>query len=107
MTIFLGLTFGLLPIWRRYRNRYSQYLPIDAISDHTASLRGRLTARFTNLLLPSTWRRNQEIINAAAEEEELEDGEELSAVDAAAVAAYERRMGESRLPDTNPRLSRE
>lgn len=110
LAIFAILTFVVLPIWRRYRNRYSQYLPLDTISDQTASLRHRITSRLTNLTLPSTWSRDRGRVSAAGgglSDNDMEDGEELNDVDAATLQDLERRVGESRMPDNTRRLSRE
>ncbi len=110
LAIFIVVTFVVFPIWRRYRNRYSQYLPLDTISDQTASLRHRITNRLTTLTLPSTWRRDRGRVSAGgglSDNDDMEDGEELNDVDAATLHALERRVGESRLPDNARRLSRE
>lgn len=48
----------MLPLWRRYRNRYSQYLPLDSFSSQTASLRDRFSHALASLTLPSTWRQD-------------------------------------------------
>ncbi|KAI0020279.1 hypothetical protein F4780DRAFT_779633 [Xylariomycetidae sp. FL0641] len=56
LILFLVSTFVLLPIWRRYRNRYSQYLPLDSISDRTHSLRARVQDGIAQWLVPSRWR---------------------------------------------------
>ncbi|CEJ89871.1 hypothetical protein VHEMI05692 [[Torrubiella] hemipterigena] len=107
LILFSVVTFVIVPVWRRYRNRYAQYLPLDAISNQTASLRSRITSRLASLVLPSTWRRDQEVIAATGDDDELDDGEELSAVQADRLRDLERRMGESRLPDHTRRLSRD
>lgn len=48
-----------LPLYRRHRARYSQYLPLQTPglpdSLHPSSLRDRLSSIFLRLFLPSTW----------------------------------------------------
>lgn len=79
LILFLILTFVIVPIWRHYRVRYSQYLPIDAISEHTTGWRYRLTNRLIRIAsAPLTWRRNREVASAAVD---LEEGEELGEMD--------------------------
>lgn len=58
LALFLVVTFAVLPLWRRYRNRYSQYLPLDSLSSSGASLRDRIANRLASLTLPSTWRQD-------------------------------------------------
>ncbi|KAK5993665.1 hypothetical protein PT974_07100 [Cladobotryum mycophilum] len=114
LLIFLLLTFVLIPLWRRYRNRYSQYLPLDAISSQTSSLRHRLSSYLFNLAFVSTWRRNRDLARASAsasaaadDEPDIDvDGEELSAVDVGALRAWEAHARNMR-PEYTRRLSRE
>jgi len=56
LALYILLSYLLIPIWRRYRNRYSQYLPIDRITTRTTSLRHRLQGALVDFLLPSSWR---------------------------------------------------
>lgn len=100
-----------MPVCRRYRSRYSQYLPIDAISEHTTSLRYRITNRLLRIVsLPFTWRRNREVASGAGglTDRDLEEGEELGEMDEdiQRVLAAIARSREG-LPDTSRRLSRE
>ncbi|KAM0479903.1 hypothetical protein ACHAPX_004481 [Trichoderma viride] len=79
LILFLILTFVVVPIWRHYRVRYSQYLPIDAISEHTTGWRYRITNRLIRIAsAPLTWRRNREVASGAVD---LEEGEELGEID--------------------------
>ncbi|SPN97630.1 uncharacterized protein DNG_01142 [Cephalotrichum gorgonifer] len=81
LTIFLVSKFLLVPIWRAYRQRYSQYLPLGAISAHTMSLRERMHTAYTEFI---TRRRNQGVAasgDAASDDGFMsEDGEELGHV---------------------------
>ncbi|OAA72453.1 hypothetical protein ISF_01526 [Cordyceps fumosorosea ARSEF 2679] len=92
LALFLVVTFAVLPLWRRYRNRYSQYLPLDSLGTASSSLRDRITARLATLTLPSTWRRDRGRFAATSgpggglgEDGEGDDGgEELGRVGAGA-----------------------
>jgi hypothetical protein len=108
LLIFLFLTFVIVPVWRRYRNRYSQYLPVESISNHTSGLRHHIVNRFSRLTLPSTWSRNRGAVDNAGADDFLEDGEELNDVDEQTLDAIQRlnsHLGAG--PDSNRRLSRE
>ncbi|KAH8177353.1 hypothetical protein LIA77_02435 [Sarocladium implicatum] len=105
LLIFLVFTYALLPAWRRYRNRYSQYIPIDGFSDRTSSLRNRITDRLSRLRLP--WRRDREVVSATGEvDHDLSDGEELGDVDEDLVRRIE-ALSQARRPDNTRRLSRD
>ncbi|KAK2594883.1 hypothetical protein QQS21_007382 [Conoideocrella luteorostrata] len=106
LILFLFLTFAVLPIWRRYRNRYSQYLPVDTISNHTSGLRHRVIPQFSRWTLPSTWSRNRGAVDNASADDYLEDGEELGHLDADTLDAINRHIM-SAVRDSTRRLSRE
>jgi len=55
--LYLLITFAILPVYRRYRQRYAQYLPLNAISTRTSSLRERVSDALLHFLLPTAWRR--------------------------------------------------
>ncbi|KAF9892166.1 hypothetical protein FE257_002572 [Aspergillus nanangensis] len=42
LALYLLLSFVIAPFFRRYHQRYSQYLPLHRISAHTFSLRDRI-----------------------------------------------------------------
>ncbi|KAL7945520.1 hypothetical protein V8C42DRAFT_59177 [Trichoderma barbatum] len=108
LILFLVLTFVVVPVWRRYRSRYSQYLPIDAISEHTTSLRYRITNRLLRIIsLPFRWRQDRDIAMAGGiSDRDLEEGEELEDIDEEIAEVLE-ALARSRRPDTARRLSRE
>ena len=56
LILFLVSTYALIPLWRRYRARYSQYIPLDRISDHTSTIRGRVQDALARWLMPANWR---------------------------------------------------
>ncbi|KAJ6438296.1 hypothetical protein O9K51_08888 [Purpureocillium lavendulum] len=116
LVIFLVLTFVLVPVWRRYRNRYSQYLPLDSISDRTSSLRHRVLGRFSSLNpLAHFLSARQQVVFASGgaagaggeSGADDEDGEELGDVDEATWRAIERHVPSVHTPDSTRRLSRE
>ncbi|KAI1391451.1 uncharacterized protein F4822DRAFT_186251 [Hypoxylon trugodes] len=112
LLLFLLSTYVLYPLWHHYRTRYSQYLPLDTISNHTSSLRSRAQDAMARYLIPSRWRFNaRERVMSGDDASDLgfssEEGEELDDVD------DDRRYGLS-LDTHNPertdsmrRLSRE
>ncbi|KAI0835358.1 hypothetical protein F5Y06DRAFT_276734 [Hypoxylon sp. FL0890] len=86
LILFLISTYVLVPLWRHYRTRYSQYLPLDTISTHTSSIRGRVQDAIARWLLPSRWRFNisERLVvgdNASDLGFSSDEGEELDEVD--------------------------
>ena len=88
LLLYLIISYVLVPIWRRYRARYSQYLPLESISTQTTTFRQRVQGVFARYLLPSSWRSdfgsNRYAVSAAdglVDEFDDEEGEELSDVD--------------------------
>ncbi|KIV98925.1 uncharacterized protein PV09_09312 [Verruconis gallopava] len=85
--LYLLLHFALLPLYRRHRARYSQYLPVHTqsplatLSSSTSTLRQHLLA----FLIPSRWaewrwahRRGERVVNAAdGGDDDEEMGEDL------------------------------
>ncbi|KAH0846981.1 hypothetical protein AYO21_02323 [Fonsecaea monophora] len=70
LILYLVVFYALLPLYRRHRARYSQYLPLPLESVQSASaslstrvlnsvipaqLRNMLPALFTRIFMPSTW----------------------------------------------------
>ncbi|CAG8959640.1 hypothetical protein HYFRA_00001543 [Hymenoscyphus fraxineus] len=88
LILYLLVSFLIVPIWKRYRGRYSNYLPIDAISTQTTSFRHKVQEALVQLLVPSSWRtqfeRSRQTASAQdglGSEFDDEDGEELFDVD--------------------------
>ncbi|KAK0383476.1 hypothetical protein NLU13_9387 [Sarocladium strictum] len=105
LILFLFLTYALLPAWRRYRNRYSQYIPVDGFSDRTSSIRSRIADRLSRFRLP--WSRDRDIVTATDERDhDLSDGEELGNVDEDVARRLE-QLSQPRRPDNTRRLSRD
>ncbi|KAJ4306531.1 hypothetical protein N0V88_001335 [Collariella sp. IMI 366227] len=110
LLLFLALTFVLIPLWQRYRNRYSQYLPIESISNQTLSIRGRIQgaiARFFTAQAAWRARASQGVAVAERNSFDSEDGEELGEVDEDTARRVMDRQRNSMAVDNMRRLSRE
>jgi hypothetical protein len=88
LLLYLILSYVVVPLWQRYRGRYSRYIPLDAIGSHTTSLRQRIQDAAARFLLPSSWRtefRSGHFVGNGAGASDSgfddEDGEELFEVD--------------------------
>ncbi|KAJ9502176.1 hypothetical protein H2202_002240 [Exophiala xenobiotica] len=93
--LYLVVFHALLPLYRRHRARYSQYLPLQStsLSSHLpealqpSSLRDRLSAVFLRLFLPSTWafrnrfNRRDSMVSADGELFDVESGEAMVGFD--------------------------
>ncbi|KAI0534182.1 hypothetical protein GGR58DRAFT_69451 [Xylaria digitata] len=112
LVLFLILTYLIVPLWRFYRNRYSQYLPLDTISTQTTSLRIRMQNTVARWISSwSRWRaRGREPVNVADDESDIgfssEEGEELNEVDEDRRHALSLDTSHQHA-DSNRRLSRE
>lgn len=106
LIFFLLLTFVLFPLWQRYRNRYSQYLPLDTISNRTSSIRARIQGTISRFMLPYLRRPtlSDRIVVAGRDSFDSEDGEELEDVDD---SATERGRNSHETIDNTRRLSRD
>lgn len=130
LAIYLLITFAIVPLWRRHRARYSQYLPLhsaipnldlDNFSNSTSSLRHRFKGAIMSFLFP--WTRNfGRVVDGSSSpfdttDEDLEDelgGENLTALSqimAARREASEARRSEAerrqRVNSSDRRLSRD
>lgn len=112
LVLFLSLTYVLLPLYRRTRARYSQYLPVNQPSwgETTSNWRDRLVtrlARFANRREDRYMSGEARAIDHRDEQIDDSEGEELGEVDEQmrrVIESHERtaqRAGETR------RLSRE
>ncbi|KAB8291835.1 hypothetical protein EYC80_006618 [Monilinia laxa] len=84
LVLYLLISFVIVPLWKRYRARAGQYLPLDTISTRTTSFRQRAQAIVIKFLFPSSWRAdfNRSRISAQDSSDfDDEDGEELFDVD--------------------------
>jgi hypothetical protein len=108
LVLFLVATFVLVPLWQRYRNRYSQYLPLETISNQTLSLRARMQSAILRFMAPSAWRARASdgIVVAERNSFDSEEGEELGDVDdTIARRVLDQQRGDP--VDSTRRLSRE
>ncbi|KAH1486013.1 hypothetical protein LV164_007288 [Aspergillus fumigatus] len=105
LALYLLLSFLIVPFFRRYHQRYSQYLPLQAISAHTLSLRDRIADAVMRFFLPSAWRRQTDAqhdnISIFDEEGEIMVGMDM---DPSRREALERRRDTA---DASSRLSRD
>ena len=109
LILFLVLTYVLIPLWQRYRNRYSQYLPVETISTQTSSLRARVQTYIGRMVVPSMWRRRGVVVaddDGSDAGFDSEDGEELGVVDEATRRRIETGAAGA-VDDNTRRLSRE
>jgi len=88
LLLYLLISYLVVPVWKRYRGRYSNYLPLDTISTHTTSFRQRAQSAVVGLLLPSSWRtdfgRSRHTVSAqdgSGSDFDEDEGEELYEVD--------------------------
>ncbi|KPM41267.1 hypothetical protein AK830_g5291 [Neonectria ditissima] len=110
LIIFVLLTYVVLPAWRTYRSRYSQYLPLDSLSSQTSSLRQRIAAGLASISLPGSWSPDRNLVfdSRASSDDGLgdDDGEELGDVDDETWRVMGRDV-QTDQPDHNRRLSRD
>lgn len=109
LLLFLVTTYAIVPVWRRYRNRYGQYLPLETISNQTLSLRARMQGAMTRFVLPSAWRARapDRVVVAERGSFDSDEGEELGEVDEDAVRRVLDRRRDNDTIDSTTRLSRE
>lgn len=109
--IFVVFTYAIIPLYRRYRARYSQYLPIDSFSTTTLSLRDRITARLATF---ANRREDRHLGDEARaidhRDESIDGGEELGNVemdDHMRLVIQSHARSTAGRPDNTRRLSRE
>jgi hypothetical protein len=109
LILFLITTYVLIPIWQRYRNRYSQYLPLETISTQTLSLRARIQGAMARFIIPSAWRArvSDDVVVAERNSFDSDEGEELDEVDESTTRRVLDQSRNSDTMDSTPRLSRE
>ncbi|KAI9650000.1 hypothetical protein NHQ30_000013 [Ciborinia camelliae] len=84
LILYLLISFVIVPVWKRYRARAGQYLPLDTISTRTTSLRQRAQSAVVKFIFPSSWRADFNRNRVSAQDSidfDDEDGEELFNVD--------------------------
>ncbi|KAF2183861.1 hypothetical protein K469DRAFT_480896, partial [Zopfia rhizophila CBS 207.26] len=117
--LYVLLAYVILPFVRRYRSRYSQYLPmpssLEGVSSGTTSFRNRMSDALYNLFVPSSWaRQRRRVVDGSRgehNEDELFDDEEgegmigFDPIDERRREALEQRR--SMMGEEDRRLSRE
>lgn len=88
LILYVVISYLLVPLWKRYRGRYSNYLPLDTISTQTTSFRQRIQGAIARRLLPSSWRSDfggnrftASATDGNGSDFDEDDGEELYEVD--------------------------
>ena len=51
LSIYVALSYVILPMYRRHRQRYAQYLPLETISQRTSGLQARTRGAIGRALL--------------------------------------------------------
>ncbi|KXG51189.1 uncharacterized protein PGRI_067610 [Penicillium griseofulvum] len=107
LSIYILASCVVIPFFRRYHQRYSQYLPLHSISAHTLSLRDRIADKVMHFFLPSRWRWGARIEHDTISIDD-EEGEILVGMDrdSARRGALEERRHDT-LGETESRLSRD
>ncbi|KAJ5719599.1 hypothetical protein N7493_007177 [Penicillium malachiteum] len=107
LSIYLLFSFLIIPFFRRYHQRYSQYLPLHTISAHTRSLRDRIADTVMRLCLPSSWRRDAHMDDHANIDIDDDEGELMVGmnISAARREALDRRRANA--AEAQSRLSRD
>lgn len=114
LALYVLLSYIIVPLWQRYRGRYSRYIPLDTIGSHTSSLRHGLQDVLTRFLVPSSWRSNFQSrrfgLNTTGGSDsgfDEEDGEELFEVDDSRREALSLDASRGHDEDAGIRLSRD
>ncbi|RDI77638.1 hypothetical protein Vi05172_g12373 [Venturia inaequalis] len=87
LLLYVLLSWFIIPLYRRHRARYAQYLPvhtnpISSLSSSTQNLRSNITSALLSFLLPSRWaeyrhqhrQNNSRVVDARDGDEELGNG---------------------------------
>ena len=115
LAIYVLLTFVILPIYRRHRQRYAQYLPLDRISESTSTIWSKTYAFIHSRLHKLPWLRERlarwnRHDNAALDDDDglfdEEEGEGLVGFDVDATHR-EALVRDNARPDLERRLSRD
>lgn len=74
LILYVAFTYAIIPFYRQHRQRYSHYLPLNAISTRTSSFRERASDALMNFLLPTSWRREPRAFNGRYPGDDSDDG---------------------------------
>ncbi|CAP80059.1 hypothetical protein E8E15_007627 [Penicillium rubens] len=108
LSIYILASCVIIPFFRRYHQRYSQYLPLHSISAHTLSLRDRIADKVMHFFLRSRWRWGAQIPDHDNISIDDEEGENMVGMnmDSDRRGALEQRRRDT-LAETEGRLSRD
>ncbi|EKV12120.1 hypothetical protein PDIG_46560 [Penicillium digitatum PHI26] len=108
LSIYILASCVIIPFFRRYHQRYSQYLPLHSISTHTLSLRDRIADKVMQFFLRSRWRWGAHTADHDTESIDDEEGEILVRmnIDSVRRGALEQRRRDD-VADAESRLSRD
>ncbi|KAJ5470906.1 hypothetical protein N7530_008263 [Penicillium desertorum] len=108
LSIYILASYVVIPFFRRYHQRYSQYLPLHSISAHTLSLRDRIADKVMHFFLRSRWRLGAQIPDHDNISIDDEEGENMVGMnmDSDRRGALEQRRRDT-LGETEGRLSRD
>ncbi|KAJ5173927.1 uncharacterized protein N7500_001858 [Penicillium coprophilum] len=108
LSIYILASCVIIPFFRRYHQRYSQYLPLHSISARTLSLRDRIADKVMHLFLPSRWRWGARVADHDTIGIDDEEGETLVGMDMDSVrrGALDQRRNDA-ITETESRLSRD
>ncbi|KAL2837267.1 hypothetical protein BJX68DRAFT_249902 [Aspergillus pseudodeflectus] len=108
LALYVLISFVIVPFFRRYHQRYSQYLPLETITAHTSSLWERIADAVMRRFLPSSWHQQAHITDAQDNISILDEEGEIMVgmhMDSAHREALEQRR--STIAEDEGRLSRE
>ncbi|KAJ5779001.1 hypothetical protein N7457_006721 [Penicillium paradoxum] len=107
LSLYVLISCVIIPFFRRYHQRYSQYLPLHSISAHTQSLRDRIADKLMHFFLPSRWRWGARTADHDTISIDEEEGETLVGMDMDAVRRGALEGRRDPLADAESRLSRD
>lgn len=109
LSLFAVSNYVIIPCWQRYRNRYSQYLPLETIANQTTSIRERMQSALARFATPSAWRIRSlnRVVVAERGSFDSEDGEELGEVNESTARRVLDQQRGGQANDSTARLGRE
>ncbi|EME86959.1 uncharacterized protein MYCFIDRAFT_210651 [Pseudocercospora fijiensis CIRAD86] len=83
--LYMLLAFLIVPLIKRHRERYSQYLPLDSIQRQTNGVRDR----FGNFVMRMVMPRRQAVVDADVEGQRSGSGEDFAAEDGERMVGFD------------------
>lgn len=103
---YLLLSFIILPLWTRYKTRYTRYLPLSAVSSASTTVRDRIADFITAYMLPGRWRAELQQ-NGAENQDSEEELDEYSHITETEANRRREALSLSLERNTERRLSRD